>query len=277
MPLNTVTLWLNGEVSLGAFAEALTHFNELVRALSVEAGLPDLDWTIADLQISSAMATSQGVGPMKAIEAVVRGYDEVGEALETHRPIKRSESVRAAAEKIISIRDKRIPSVRFETALREWTAPVIPIRKDSTVALQSVEQETASEPKIELVKSPLRIAKVTPAFGGVHGRIQTLTNRAGLRFTLFDVFHDKAVSCYLAEGDEDKVRDLWGKMAVVEGLITREPESGRPLAVRQIAEITPMPEPCAPHTYSWQAARGAAPSLNGLSPEEAIRRIRDAQ
>lgn len=274
MPLNTVTLVLNGEVSLDAFAEAVSHFNELVRALSAETGLPDLDWTVADLQISSAMATSLSIGPEKIVEAVVRGYDDVGACLEANKPINHAEPVKSAASRLVSISDKRIPSIRLETAIREWTVPVIPIRKEDAAKgpqlVQKVEPEPAVQPRLALTK-------IAPAFGGVHGRIQTLTNRAGLRFTLFDVFHDKAVSCYLAEGDEDKIRDLWGKMAAVEGLITRDPESGRPLAIRQIADITPMPEPRDPHTYSWQTARGAAPSLNGLSPEEAIRRIRDAQ
>jgi hypothetical protein len=278
MALNTVTLVLNGDVSLEAFAEAIVHFNELVKALSEEVGSPDLDWRMADLQVSSAMATSQGFGLLHAIEAVVHGFDDVGAALETNKPINHAEPVKVAAQKIVSIRDRRIPSVRFETAIREWTAPVIPIREDEAAPPLVMAPDREPELPSETVEKPtprLTVSKVAPAFGGVHGRIQTLTNRAGLRFTLFDVLHDKAVSCYLAEGEEDKIRDLWGRMAVVEGMVTRDPESGRPIAVRQIRDITPMPEPCQP--YEWQAARGAAPSLTGLSAEEAIRRIRDAQ
>lgn len=102
--------------------------------------------------------------------------------------------------------------------------------------------------------------------------MQTLSSRGGLRFTLYDLLHDKAVSCYLAEGYEEIMRDLWGKIATVEGLVTRDPLSGRPLAVRQITTVTPKPD----LPISYRDARGAAPSLTGLLPEHPIRRLRDA-
>lgn len=83
---------------------------------------------------------------------------------------------------------------------------------------------------------------------------------------------DKAVSCYLAEGYEEIMRGVWGKIATVEGLVTRDPLSGRPLAVRHITKVTPKPD----RRISYRDARGAAPSLTGLTPEDAIRRLRDA-
>jgi hypothetical protein len=119
------------------------------------------------------------------------------------------------------------------------------------------------------------VKPLAPAYGAIKGRIQTVTTRGSLRFTLYDIMHDKAVSGYFAEGKQDLIRDLWGHMVMVEGMVTRDPLSGRPLAIRQVRDIEPLPEPSL--TFDYMDARGVAPSLNGLSPEEAIRRIRDAQ
>jgi len=86
---------------------------------------------------------------------------------------------------------------------------------------------------------------------------------------------DKAVSCYFAEGKQELILGMWGKLATVEGTVYRDPLSGRPLSIRQVSNITPLPEPRS--RFEYQDAMGVAPSLNNLSPEEAIRRIRDAE
>jgi hypothetical protein len=257
---NTVTLVLDGDVPLAEFARAIEGFNDLVRALCVEVGADSLDWTIQDLQVSSALASASGIGEQQAVVKVIAAYADVGTALENNTPINHSETVRQAASKIIAIRDRRIPSVRFETATRDAIVKIIPGR-----IIKFPEHKSSTE----------MVAKATsPAYGAIRGRIQTLTNRGGLRFTLFDVLHDKAVSCYFADGKQDLIKNLWGRMVTVEGIITRDPTSGRPLSVRQVNNVIELPEPT--RTFDYMDARGAAPSLNKLSPEDAIRRIRDA-
>ncbi len=268
MPDNTVTLVLDGDVPLAEFAKAVVAFNELVAALSAEVSTAPLDWIIQDLQYSSALATAGGLGAAQDIQSVIAAYGDVGAALETNSPIKHKEPVRVAAKKIVSITDARIKAVRLETATREATVRITPV-------IQIDEAETL-RPTVEPISVSPRF-KVSPhphAYGAVKGRIQTLTSRGGLRFTLYDLLFDKAVSCYFEEGKQDLIRDLWGKMAIVEGLISRDPQNGRPLAIRRVSNITPISEP--QQRFEYREALGAAPSLNGLSPEEAIRRIRDA-
>jgi hypothetical protein len=136
--------------------------------------------------------------------------------------------------------------VRFETAEAEATVEVVAPTKSATPYPQT--------------------------FGAVEGRIQTLSSRGGLRFTLYDTLHDKAVSCYLTEGFEDQMRDAWGRRAVVEGRVTRHPETGRPLAIRGITAVEVLPE-VARHAY--RDLRGLSPR-ESLSAEDAIRRLRDA-
>jgi hypothetical protein len=113
-----------------------------------------------------------------------------------------------------------------------------------------------------------------PVYGAIEGRIQTLTNRGSLRFTLYDTHNDKAVSCYVAEGQEDLLRDVWGRRALVEGRIRRDSQTGRPLTIRDVRRIVPLPEP---EPYRFYEARGILPLMPGEEmPEERIRRLRDA-
>ena len=75
-------------------------------------------------------------------------------------------------------------------------------------------------------EEPVRPRKMQVVWGAMRGRVQSLSNRGGLRFTLYDLVDDKAISCHLPQGYEGTMRDAWGKTAVVEGRIHRDPEHG---------------------------------------------------
>lgn len=262
-PLNTATIILTGDelIPLADFAKAIGQFHSLLKALSSETGNnATVEWVIESLEISSTIATVKGIGEEDKIERIVRAYAEVGTALQEHRPIPYSESVAKAARGITSILNHRVREIRFETAERE-------------VTVRSVEPSAQLGFQGELIAKHVTMGASPTAFGAVEGRIQTLTNRGTLRFTLYDLLHDKAVSCYLKEGYEDRVLNAWGKLAVVVGSITRDPISGRPLSVRQITDIKIRIE----RSGSYKDARGAAPSINGLSAEAAVRKVRDGE
>ena len=263
--VDTLTIILDGEIPLREFARTIESFYELVKALSDEVGAPDLDWVLDDLQVSSAVATVRAPSDPQSAEKVVNAYAEVGHSLETGTPIISSPRVRSAAQKVISIQDARVRSVRFETPIREAIINV-------ATALQVPEVQTQI-PEIVTASHALVVAR-QPALGGIQGRIQALSNRGGLRFTVYDLLYDKAIGCYIAEGKEELLRNNWGKLAIVEGVITRDPTTGRPLSIRQVSNITPLPDPSSGREY--EDARGIVRPLAGLSPEEAIRRMRDA-
>jgi hypothetical protein len=258
---NTVTLTLNGDVPLEDFAKAIASLDELVRALSEESGNERIDWVVQDLQVSSATATVAAAGNKTQIQKVIADYAEVGAALENGTVIPFAKRVATAARNIIAVNSARIPSVTFDTSVRTAIVRTNPQAAQVLEFPQKV-------PSIILHNPPA-------AYGAVEGRIQTLTSRGGLRFTLFDLLNDKAVNCYFAEGKQEIIRGLWGKLAVVEGCITRDPFNGRPISIRQVENIQLLPEPGG--RFDYQLARGVAPSINGLSPEEAIRRTRDVQ
>ena len=111
------------------------------------------------------------------------------------------------------------------------------------------------------------------SIGAITGRVQTLSSRSGLRFNLYDTVHDRAVACYLGQGQEEIMREAWGNRATVVGRVSRDPVTGKPLSIRDIRKVELLDD-VAPGTY--RQARGAIPWEPGdILPEEAIRLLRD--
>lgn len=264
MALDTVTLVLSGEVHLAVFARAVSRFHNFVEALSEEAGRPDVEWILDDLSRASAVAVVRGVGDRAKIERVVRLYGAVGISLAENKPLRPySRRVRSAAGRLRSVVKGKIESMRLETAEQE------------SIIRPRVKR---IEPQVAKPMAPFPLGEAAraggiSAYGAVQGRVQTLTNRGGLRFTLYDLLDDKAISCYLIEGHEDIMRDAWGRLATVEGLVSRDPITGRAIAVRQVSSIILHPELA---EESYRQARAVSPPLTDLLPEHAIRRLRDA-
>ncbi len=245
MATHTLTFALGGRVEIGQFQEGITRFQRLVTALTPKQGVK---WVIEDLQSGSATVTlvAETETPNKAAQ-VVADFDNIGKALSNHEPLPDtySKRVRQAALGIQGLAGI-VESVRFETADSDHI-----VAKNGAVA-------------------PPRSLKVS--VGAITGRVQTLTNRGGLRFTLYDHIHDKAVSCYLQPGREDWIREAWGRRARVSGTVSRD-GVGLPVAVRQVLNIEPLAEPT---PGSYQQARGALAGLPGdEKPETVIRRLRD--
>lgn len=252
---DSITLALDGEVSLSDFADAILHFDRLIQALARAEDAQHVRWVVAHLEVSSTVATARGLATpdqsqeliQQEVARVKSAYLKVGHSLEHDDPIPYQQDVIREAKAITSVLNGQLKAIRFETAEDEAVIAAPAARPDSIRTKQA-------------------------DYGAVEGRVQTLSSRGGLRFTLYDTIHDKAVSCYLTEGREEEMRDVWGKRAVIEGKITRDPETGRPLAVREISGVEVLTE-LGPGKYL--SLQGISPS-HGLNAEEAIRRLRDA-
>lgn len=256
MPEDTLTLALNGRVTLEAYNTAIRAFTGLVQALHAEItpGTRTV-WEIDDLQISSAIATVRAAsGDPTDIERITRAFTGVGRALSRNEPIPFAPRVREPAKLLTSIINDTLTSIRFETASDDVTilSPTIPApRLPGTEDLGS--------------------------FGAITGRIQTVSNRIGVRFTLYDSIFDRAVSCYLTDNSQELIRGLWGTRVAVHGLIRRDPTSGRPVVVRHISDIQPI-VPDEPNRFSYLTARGVIPARSeDQRPEDVLRRLRDAR
>jgi hypothetical protein len=256
MPKDTITLVLNGEVSLRDFSDAVGGLLALISGLQKEiAGQASIEWLVDSLDAGSATATVRGIPengtPSAAVERVVHAYGDVGLAIRTGKQFNYSPPVKAAATRIVSLVKGRITSVRFETP--------------------DVDVEFSTEAR------PFEAAEIMQgseyAYGATKGRVQSMTSRGQLRFTLYDLIDDRAISCYLARGSEDIMREAWGKLVLVEGLVRRDPETGRATTVREVKDIQIIPEG---KPGDYREAIGAASGFLGDElPEEVIRRARD--
>ena len=120
-----------------------------------------------------------------------------------------------------------------------------------------------------IINNRIRVGEPPPqplkSHGVLSGVVETLTKRRGLKFTIYDRIFDKPVTCYLKEGQEDFIRDFWGKQVTVSGKIYRNAQNGRPYAVRDITYVRPMDD--AP-PGSYRRARGVLAGKLGQSPEQ---------
>ena len=241
---NTVTFALGGQVDIQKLAEGISALKRLIAALT---GSDEVTWVVDDLQSGSAVATLRGECDDPAIaERIVNDYADIGGRLQRRERLNYGRRVDQAADAVKSLA-QTVEFVRFETPDDDYTI-----------------YGNGQSKERSLLKS----------IGSISGRIQTLSNRGGLRFNLYDVVHDRAVGCYLREGQEELMREAWGRRARVSGSITREQPSGRPLTIRQILSVEIL-EDFPPGSY--RLAKGALPWSPGEKmPEEVIRQLRDA-
>jgi hypothetical protein len=262
MANDSLTLVLNGEVSLTTYVQALQGLKELIDSLQSEIQ-PEakIDWLVDDLEKGSAIATFRGDAvkgkDRKVVEKVVLGFEDVGRWLQNGTQLKHSEHVAKAAQKIVSVIEGPIQSVRFVTEALDADV----YKKSGKLGVVTVNQPI----------TPL-ISRVS--HGSVRGKVQTISNRNGLRFTLYDAYDDRPILCFIAPGNEDVMKNAWGKLAIVEGMIRRDATSGKPTTIREIRNVVVLKQ-----SGSYRDAIGAAPRRKRdlLSPEQAIRRMRDAE
>ena len=251
MAKETLTLALEGDVALEEFANAIGNLNSLLNQLAKEVTKDaEVTWLIDELYASSAVATFRGInGDMSAVENVVSAYEKVGDSLQTGGAIPYSTTVQRHAHDLISVLGDRVTSVRFETPA-----------KDIVIVSKSLEGG--------------QIAQLKYAWSSVKGTVQTLSMRKKLNFTLWDALFDKPVGCYFKEGQEDIMRNAWGKHAIVSGRVGRHADTGRPVVVRDVKQIRLLKDV---EPGSYRRARGVFPwTIDSESPENIIRRLRSA-
>lgn len=247
----TLTLVLEGEVSLDDFSKAVSQFMGLVNELTKMTGGASegkVEWIISDLNASSAIMTAQGRSKSpERISRVAHLYSIVGKDLQEGRQPPITPKAISHTEGLTSLINGKIPAIRFET-----------VEADSRV-MAGTRRDT--KPKVFLAQ------------GAIEGRIQSMSNRGSVRFTMYSASEDKAVSCFLAPGDENRISDKWGRRAIVEGWIKRDATTGHALTIRGIRTIKVLPEPT-PDAYL--GALSIIPfSANSELPEIVIRRMRD--
>lgn len=111
------------------------------------------------------------------------------------------------------------------------------------------------------------------SMGAIAGRISLLPDRDESTFLLVDPDRDVEVHCHADAALMGLARAVAGQLVSIEGWLSRDGITGRPLSIDPVLNITVLPE-AAPG--SFRAARGIAPVADGdILPEEAIRWLRD--
>ena len=250
MAKDILTLALEGEVSLQNFASAISNFNLLLAQLSAEVGgNADIEWVIDDLSAGSATATFRGIyQDTMVVDSVIDAYEKIGNALSFGEQIPYSDKVRKYTTALTGIINGRITAVRFETPDNDyWISG-----------------------KVQGEKS----ASIKYSFGTVKGTVETLSKHSALSFTLWDSLFDKSVKCYFKEGQEENMRNVWGKKAVVSGRLGRQPITGRVVVVRDVSNVRVVEDV---EPGSFRLARGVLKwKENGETAEDMIRGLRNA-
>lgn len=247
---NTITIELNGDVSLGYFAQAMSHFSDLIQLLTKNiSDNADIVWEIEDLQAGSAVATIRGCSEQsEAVDLVVSAYHTIGQHIAIQQLPPYSSNIRQKVSSLTNMIGDKITSIRFSTPYGE-----------SDIVRH-----------MDGAKAP----SITFAYGAVKGTVETLTIRKENKFTLYDTLFDRAVACYFEPDQKDLVRDIWGQTVIVSGYVGRNPETGRPSIIRNIRDIERIADRA---RDSYQEARGIYTwHANDVCSEDAIRRLRDA-
>lgn len=251
MPDTTLVLTLEGEVTLNQLTAAMTHFQKLLTALAQEVGADTpIEWDLEDLQHGSAILAFAGRAEQdEPVQRVVAAFEDVAQALQQHTPIPFSRQVAHAGQALTQLIDHRVKAVRLGTARQEAII----------YSLFDAKKLGTSKPLVSM--------------GAVKGRVQSISNRKTPTFTLYDAVFDTAVSCYLDAAQQDTLTDVWDKTVFVSGAVTRQPDSGKPISVRNITDISVVPL-VSPGSY--RQARGIFAGLSDEPAEVSIRRLRDA-
>lgn len=249
-----LTIVIDGEVTARDLADSASTFAELLERLAAQV-VPSakVEWIITDLRPGSSHQT------VRARTHDPDAQQHLGRIIEAgHRFASSMESGEFDRRPDAPLADV---AARFKLLVH---GSVVRVRLESPTA------------DFVLAGSP-RLAQDAPAvklvsFGSVRGRVQAMSKHRSLKFTLYDVNDDRGISCFLSEGAEDQMLGLWGKLIEVEGDIRRDPDTGKPLTVRNITQIYAVPQ-----SRDIREAFGALRSfLGGETAEQIIRRSRDA-
>jgi len=233
---NELTLALEGEVTLDDFSKAMRRFGEIIKGLEDEvAPKSKIDWVIDSLKKSSAIASVKGNPTSnKDIESVRRirqEYIELGRKVVHGETLTNDTSVVQAVTELRKLINGRITSIRFETAEKRYV-----IKKHTIFA-------------------PTKTYWDTETFGGARGNAQSISDRQGFHFTLYDYNDDHAIYCSYPNGTREEMRNIWGKTVYVEGIVTRDTETDLVTSIHDISGIQIIRER---KSQEWREALGCA-------------------
>ncbi len=242
MNADRVTIRMGGDLTIVRISQVFAHFTEVLKSLDETYGA-NVQWMLDGLDFGSAAATA------KAIPLDDRSIDRIPEMC--------NEYLQAAKLVANGDADTERPLHRSIHLLCEFASEATPVSFETnggSVVLRSPPDMAPTGGEDEATRS----------FGTVRGRVETLSHRGKLSFRLYELLTDKAVHCSIEEEFEDSLRQVWGRVADVSGMVSRDTVTGRPLRIRGVTSVD-IVEEGDPHGYL--RARGA---LSATEPAEIL-------
>ena len=245
-----IRLRVGGEVTVELLSGALAEFTRALDAVEASHGA-NVRWVVAGLDHGSATTLARAVPT-----------DDRSEALISRMCISLVEAGQAVMK---GEADVALPVTRHLTKLRELASGDRPVAIECVSgAVEFISGESAEQSGAEMDRFV--------SLGTIRGRVEMLSHRRRLHFSLYDLVNDSAVACFPAEDMEPRMRDVWGHLADVTGTVRRDPATDRPRSIRDVTSVELVDESLGP---DYRSARGV---LQTREPaEELIRRMRDAQ
>lgn len=243
-----LTLRLNGaDIPLEVFVDSIQQFHLFIKNLSQTISPnEEVEWNIQDLGMGSVVTVIEGVGEPDTVERILEGASTTFDALESNQIIPYPVSVREPAIRLTQGINGRVRSIEVETPHRTFFIEKAILFEDET-------------------------ADKVISYGLLTGTMDTLKERGGLSFTLYDDIFDNAITCSVAdESRRELMQGAWGKRVAVTGEIWRDAQTGHAKRITNITRIEILPD-VPPESY--KQARGILP-YRGRS-EDIIRSLRD--
>lgn len=246
----TLKLSLSGNVTLPLLSEAIRGLSDLVAAVDKEFGVTDATWAVEELHAGGATAMLRGTSTQRealtnAAVAIIRTTELVAQGLDEAVPDRTARSAR----RLTSVVNGSIPSLSLQAG-------------DEIVTVTAGPDQMAER------------QRQVSSSGRLVGIVQTLSQARGLHFRMTEELSGRSVAGNFHSDLSEEMREVWGKRATVEGIVTRDARTGLPLAIMDVRKVAPVPEF---QPGAFQQARGVLEfSPDGEPAEVLIRRLRDA-
>ena len=246
-----VRFHFGGELTIGQLSDAFACFSQVLDSLR-ESHSADVRWVLTGLDHGSVAAVARAVplddDALRRVPAMCDNYIDAAQRVQ-NGDADRAFPLHRHMHDLLALADETHP-VTIQTDGRKVVveASVAPL-------VHSVVGQPAEDPM---------------SLGTVRGRVETLSRRKGLRFNLYELTTDAAVTCYMDRDFEGKMRGVWGHVADVTGTVRRDARTDRPVWIRRVTSVEPVEEGD-PEGY-----RGARGVLKSSEPAEVlVRRMRD--
>jgi len=242
----------NETVDLIYFSETLLGWVKLLRAnIEAQAEQDQYDLVVGSLSggsthVAAVIQTPNPILSQSVKIAVDRTFQSIQQGTIADLPGK----VQQAAIGFQRARDKR-PDMQVSVST-ESTDFLVPA------------QNVSMHPK-----------EPTVSLGAIRGRIQSLSSRKGLQFTIWDEIFDRGVQVFLTVDLHDDLHQLWDREAEVVGIISRHPDTGQPISIRNVRSLSEITQTSSgdPRRFKGILTQYVAP---GSDPVDVLRRLRDA-